>query len=295
MVEIPPLNALRSFEYAARCNGFVHAGKELGVSSAAVSLQVKNLETFLGKELFLRQGNRIVLTDAGEAIYPRIAQALNQLTSATQFFQSNTRGEEFVISVMPTLSELWLVPKLEKIHDLIDGSLEIRVETDPVDLAKSNVDLRLTYGTRYYKDHLKTELFRDLAVPACSGEFWSRFEAPDVSLENIPWCHLIHHKWGPAFGSEPTWDEWFEGNNLSSLTNTGRGLTFNSTSLAIAAARRSLGIVLAPKSLIVEDLEQGHLIVPSYQEVQMQYSYFAISLHAKGESARVKKVMKALY
>ena len=294
MVEIPPLNALRSFECAARCNGFVHAGKELGVSSAAVSLQVKNLETFLGKELFLRQGNRISLTDAGEAIYPEVAQALNQLTSTTQFFQSNKRGKEFVISVSPSLSDLWLIPKLGLIRDVIDEPLEIRVEPDPVNLAKSDVDLRLTYGSRHYKDELKRELFRDIAVPACSEEFFSRFKHPGLSLENIPGQYFIHYKWGPSFGSEPTWDKWFEKNGKFFSTRRDRELIFNNTSLAIAAARHGLGLVLAPKRLIAEDLEKGYLIVPSPKGIQMHYSYFAISLHAKGVSARVQKMLKAI-
>lgn len=294
MNKLPPLNALRSFEFAARCGGFVQAGKELGVSSAAVSLQVKNLERFLGKELFLRQGNKILLTDAGEAIYPRIQEALGQLTNTTQIFQANKRRKEFVISVMPSLSELWLLPKLARVREAIDASIDIRVEADPVDFAKSNVDLRLTYGTRYYEEYLATNIFNDVAVPICSAEFWSRFEASGNTLETIPWRHFIHHKWGPTFGSEPTWDDWFKGNNFATPLKDGNGFTFNNTSLAIAAARRGLGIVLAPRILIDEDVEKGNLIVPTDSKMPMQHGYFAICSHAKGKSSDMKKVLKVM-
>jgi len=84
MSEHLPLNAFRSFECAARCGGFVLAGKELGVSSAAVSLQVKNLESYYGKKLFLRLGNKISLTDAGETIYLDVAAALQQLSRTAE-------------------------------------------------------------------------------------------------------------------------------------------------------------------------------------------------------------------
>jgi LysR family glycine cleavage system transcriptional activator len=294
MPDLPPLNAMRSFECAARCGGFVLAGQELGVSSAAVSLQVKNLETFLGKELFLRRGNRILLTDAGEAIYPRIADALNQLNSATQFFQNDKPDAEVVISVMPSLSELWLLPKLALIRDAIDVPLDIRIETDPVNFGKSNVDLRLTYGTRYYEDYLQTKLFKDVIVPTCTRAFWDEFAVADGSLDSIPSRHLIHHRWGPAFGSEPTWEEWFHRDKLKHQTLNGGGLSFNQTSFAIAAARRGLGVALAPKGLIKEDLERGRLITPSEREMPMQYGYYAICTHSKGRALSIKKVLAAL-
>lgn len=71
---LPPLNALRAFEVAARTGSFVQAGAELGVTAAAVSQQVKLLEDHLGKRLFHRQGNRITLTDAGRTAYPGLTR-----------------------------------------------------------------------------------------------------------------------------------------------------------------------------------------------------------------------------
>ena len=85
-----------------------------------------------------------------------------------------------------------------------------------------------------------------------------------------------------------------ERNFLNFATRRDRELIFNNTSLAIAAARHGLGLVLAPKRLIAEDLEKGYLIVPSPKGIQMHYSYFAISLHAKGVSARDQKMLKAI-
>ncbi len=81
MEKLPPLNAVRAFEVAARTGSFTLAATELGVSSAAVSQQIRNLEDWFGKQLFMRNGNRIALTDAGHAIYPQTAHALGEIAA----------------------------------------------------------------------------------------------------------------------------------------------------------------------------------------------------------------------
>ncbi|TGT34904.1 LysR family transcriptional regulator, partial [Mesorhizobium sp. M8A.F.Ca.ET.167.01.1.1] len=81
MEKLPPLNAVRAFEVAARAGSFTLAATELGVSSAAVSQQIRNLEDWFGKQLFVRNGNRIALTDAGHAIYPQTARALGEIAA----------------------------------------------------------------------------------------------------------------------------------------------------------------------------------------------------------------------
>ena len=143
MSEHLPLNALRSFECAARCGGFVLAGKELGVSSAAVSLQVKNLESYYGKKLFLRLGNKISLTDAGETIYLDVAAALQELSRTAEKLNKSRKPGHFVISVLPDLSELWLLPKLQHLIEALGVSLDIRVENDPIEFEQGAVNLRM--------------------------------------------------------------------------------------------------------------------------------------------------------
>ncbi|WP_352580759.1 LysR family transcriptional regulator [Mesorhizobium sp. M0088] len=84
MERLPPLNAIKAFEVAARAGSFTLAASELGVSSAAVSQQIRNLENWFGKQLFVRTGNRIALTDAGHAIYPQTAKALGDIAAIGQ-------------------------------------------------------------------------------------------------------------------------------------------------------------------------------------------------------------------
>ena len=90
MRRIPSMTGLRAFEAAARCGSFVRAGEELGVSSAAVSLQVRSLEEHLGKMLFERLGNRIFLTDAGSELFPRLSHAFDEIAEVTGALATGT-------------------------------------------------------------------------------------------------------------------------------------------------------------------------------------------------------------
>lgn len=294
MSTLPPLNALRSFECAARCGGFVQAGRELGVSSAAVSLQVKNLEVHVGKQLFLRRGNRIFLTDAGEAIYPNVSSALEQLAQTTRLLERRQNRGQIVVSVLPSLSELWFLPKLEEISQALDLSLDVRVESDPVDFIKSGIDLRLTYSARYYNEFFHVELYSDVAVPCCTPAFWQKHGGCDASLKVIPPHLFIANRWGPAYASEPTWEYWFGLYDKEANFQIASTLTFSDTSLAIAAARKGFGIALAPKVLLADDLDAGHLILPSDKELPMQYRYVAVCPHAKRNGRAVRRLLSEL-
>ncbi len=291
MAPLPPLNALRAFESAARCGGFVPAGQELGVSSAAVSLQVKNLETHVGKQLFLRSGNRIFLTDAGEAIYPSVAAALTQLTDATRLLERSQSKPQIVVSVLPSLSELWLMPKLDHLGDL---SVEVRVENDPIDFNKSGVDLRLTYSARYYHEFHQAALYADVAVPCCSPAFWQSQVGGAGKVGDVPTHLFIANQWGPAYASEPTWEDWFTHLDPGDIPQISPALTFSDTAMAIAAARQGLGIALAPKALLAKDLAAGDLIIPWAHQMPMRQRYFAICPQAKRNASAIRRFLALL-
>ena len=89
-LNLPPLNALRAFEAAARTGSYVSAALELHVSPAAVSQHVRNLEEYLGKKLFSRHNNRVVLTDAGRAVQSGISEPLLSISTLTEQVKSGT-------------------------------------------------------------------------------------------------------------------------------------------------------------------------------------------------------------
>ena len=125
MERLPPLNAVRVFEVAARAGSFTLAANELGVSSAAVSQQIRNLEDWFGKQLFVRNGNRITLTDAGHAIYPQTARALGEIAAIGRRMLEGALRTRLVVSVPFSLAELWLAPRLAV---LLDGFPQMAID-----------------------------------------------------------------------------------------------------------------------------------------------------------------------
>src|SRR5690554_3255815 len=109
---LPPLNALRAFEAAARHASFSHAATELGVTHGAVSRQIANLEAYLGTALFRRGSRRIALTPEGEALLPSVAAAFELLTAGVAKVSSARRARPLVVSCIATFAMRWLIPRL---------------------------------------------------------------------------------------------------------------------------------------------------------------------------------------
>ncbi len=234
---LPPLTALRAFETAARHGSFTRAGEELGVTAAAVSLQVRALETHFDKELFLRQGNRLTLTDAGRAVQARVDLAFAELSGLAQDLGQDAGPARMILSCLPSLADHWLVPRLAGFGRL--GDLELRVEEDPVDL--SGATLRLTYGAHFYPDHRVETLFGDEIIAVA---------APGAGRER-----LVHTDWGPSHAAAPSWARWYQAAGLGEAPVA--GLRLGQTALALAAARAGLGAALVPAQLAEADLRAG--------------------------------------
>jgi len=282
-----PFNALRGFEVAARTGSFVNAGRELGVSAAAVSQQVKALEAVLGKQLFLRQGNRITLTDAGRTLYPSVENALTELRTATLNLRAAPRTARLLVSVMPSLADLWLLTALRDFAGRVH--LDLRVEEDPVDLAREGVDLRLCYGGQYYTDHIVDRLFSDALMA---------YAAPGAGLDGdpakIPDSALIHTDWGPEYGVQPDWARHFEALGLRRHPDQSKGLHVGSTTLAASAARAGLGVALLPQRLAAADVQAGSLTAIGKSGDKLPRDYVLITGNAQTRNRKVQALRQHL-
>lgn len=294
MRTLPPLNSLRAFEAAARLGSFVVAGEELGVSSAAISLQVKSLEENLGKKLFLRQGNKILLTDAGAGILPRLSTAFDDISDAAQVLQRAKHARQLVVSVLPSFAELWLMPRLATFSLGQNVTIDFRVQNDPVDFAREGIDVRLTYGSAYYPGFRERELFTDVVTPVCSPDFWSAHSDLEGILTNVPTKRLIHINWGPTYTSHPKWSDWFKKVGRTLAENDVPQFVISDLSAAIAAAKGGAGVVLAPVKLVERDIANGTLIAPSQMSLKMAMSYVCISPNARSDYALLNRFLKQL-
>ena len=272
-LSLPPLNALRAFEAAARGGSYVAAAAELDVSPAAVSQQVRNLEDFLGRQLFMRFNNRVVLTDAGQAVFAGAATSLQAISALTEQVMSGQSKSRLVISVLPSIAERWLEPQLADFL-LRDTAVrvDVRVEDDPVDFARYNIDLRMCYGSNLYPDMATVPLKHDEVLPLCSPAYLARHPQAAKGMAQVPDDDLIHTNWGPSFVSHPTWQAWFAVEGIARPQES-KGYRVGMSSLALGLARDGVGVALGQRLMGGIDIASGRLVAVSDRALPLGHPY----------------------
>ncbi|MBE1284079.1 MAG: LysR family transcriptional regulator [Rhodobacteraceae bacterium] len=280
-MKLPPLNALRAFECAARTGSFTAAGVELGVSSAAVSMQVRNLEDWLSLKLFTRRANQIRLTDAGRVYYMKAASALTDIAGFTEALTEGETRRPLVISATPALAQHWLPQRLKTLADRRpDVPIQLRIEDDSVDLEQAGIDARLTYGGEH-PDYRITELFIDRLVPVAAR--------PAIQVSQ---ARLIEVDWGRTISSVPGWQEFFAA--FPNDRSEAPVITTPSVPSAVSFVKAELGVALLPEAVLEKELALGHLFKASDESLQMPRPYVMVTAHYKSRSRRLRDLSEAL-
>ncbi len=278
-MRLPPLNPLKAFEATVRLGGFTAAAAELGVSPPAVSMQVRKAEDYFGKKLFLRTHNELHLTDAGRQLYPSISAALTEISTISDQLLENDARSSIVLSTIQSLSVQWVAPALARFRERFpDTGVELKIEADPVDLARSQVDVRLTYENHLYPQMSAMPMFSDVTYPMCSERFLSD-HLKDGDLTSLSDSHFIHTDWGESYASYPTWAAWFRETGKPRNPDPRKGLRVGGSAVAATLAANGGGIALVPKQLFQELLDQQQLVVPSTVGLTLPHSFFAITQH----------------
>jgi LysR family glycine cleavage system transcriptional activator len=295
VMKLPPLNALKAFEIAARTGSYVAAAKELRVSAAAVSQQVRKLEQFFDKKMFIRHNNRIVLTDAGTTIYTSTAPALKDLSGVTQQILEGTARSRLVISVLPSLASNWLAPRLAAFRRGMPGiGIETRIEDDPVDFARDGIDIRICYGPFLYPDYKTTTLFHDAVTPICSADFAREHQLTEANLVQLSDELFLHTSWGSSFASPPTWKDWFTNAGIQRAPDISLGQQIGMSSVALEYARLDMGVLLGQRQLAIQDVKEGRLIQLSAMSLPLSHAYSAIYPHSRARHGGLQKLLKIL-
>ncbi len=271
---LPPLNALRAFEAAARTGSYVAAAEELGVSAAAISQQIRKLEDYLGKQMFIRMNNRVALTDAGHAIREDTAAALQMISDSTEQLVSDRSKSRLVISTIDSVAEKWLISRLASYsRQYPDFRFDLRVEPDPADFARHNIDMRIGYDPGQYPEHSIVLLEQDVVLPLCSSAYLERNpEAAKIGMAAVPEDDLLHTSWGERFGSHPTWHGWFVKAKLRPPLDT-KGFQVGRSSLVLDLAREGMGVALGQKMMAQRDIAAGWLVALSDISIALGHPY----------------------
>ena len=270
--QLPPLRALQAFEAVARTGSVKAAALEMGVSAGAISQQVRKLEELLDLRLFERRGKGMALSTWGRLYHKELGTAFDRLRSAQQSLWRLRTESGLAVSCLSSVASKWLGTLLFDWHAAhADSRLRlIGAESEP-DLQSGETDFRISYGhqSRHHAHH--TELFTDWVVPACSpGLLVSRPPTTPAELLALP---LIGIAWESAHLPPPNWDDWarsagMDDNAVASM------LSFSLSSAAIDAALAGRGLVLAPMSMMTENLIDGRLVLPFDHRLQLPQPYF---------------------
>lgn len=268
MATLPSLRGLQAFEAAARTGSFVAAADELSVSAAAVSQLIRALEEQLGRKLFHRINRRIVLTEAGVEMLPRLTLAFQEIGSVAHDAGGEALRPRLVVSVPPSMAMGWLSERMAGFvagHGAVDISL--RGDDDPVPFEREPVDLRLSYGP-HYREHPTEDIVRDAVYPVCAPTLAGSAGPGDIA--GLP---LIHTDWGPTGASFPTWRNWFQAAGLDAGRAAQRGLSANSSRAALDLAISGLGVALAQGIYCARALEDGRLVRPAARSLALRQPY----------------------
>lgn len=266
---LPSLNAMRAFEAAARHLSFSRAAEELHVTKAAVSHQVKALEDELGLPLFRRLNRALMLTDAGQTLYPAISEALAIMASAVARLKRQDETGGLAVTMLDSFAAIWLVPRLGRFrrrHPDID--VRIATSDDSIDFARSDVDLAIRYGAGRWSGVHAERLMTEEIFPVCAPELLDR--GPPLEKPS----DLAHHTLLHDYGLE-TWRRWLNAVGEPDV-DVERGPNYHHSNLVLQAAEQGDGVALARSVLAADALASGRLVRPFNIALPAEYAYYFV-------------------
>lgn len=259
IMPLPPMHGLIVFEAAARHLSFTLAANELSVTQGAISRQIRQLEEYLGKDLFVRANRNISLTPTGLRYYQTIYRALLDVAQATGEIKKWQGEQQITVATTNAMAALWLLPKVaefQQLHEEID--LRILASDQVTDYRRLDCDIALFYCRLPPADMKVTTLFPEEVFPVCSPAYLERcldWDSPEALFgKTLLYLDESQRDW-------LSWQEWFDQVGLPPVTPRNR-ININNYPMLLQAAINGQGVALAWGSLVDEYLETGALVRP---------------------------------
>ncbi|WP_315838599.1 LysR substrate-binding domain-containing protein [Bradyrhizobium prioriisuperbiae] len=269
---LPPLNAIRAFEAAARLGSFKDAAGELGVTHGAISQQVRVLEQWLGAPaLFRRSTRRVVLTESGATLLAEVGPALDRIAAAVRHhIERQGRSPAMVLRVnaLATFSLRWLMPRMA-LFRAMHPDIEVRLTTsnDPVDALPEAFDVVIRGGPDAFHGFVSRLVLSERRLPVCAPALLTSLPLTDIA--DLSRHTLLHVTSMPRL-----WRDWLTLAGQTGLESAA-ALTFDHFYLTIQAALDGLGVAMGPTALVADDLAAGRLVTPFPHPSLPARSYFA--------------------
>lgn len=281
---LPPLTALRAFEAAARLSSFTRAARELHVTPAAVSHQIRGLEKYLGVTLFRRTTRRLELTEQGRIAAGHFREGFERLARGVSQLRATDAGASVTLSVTSAFATRWLVPRLGRFSRRFPGiDLKVKAGSQPIDFDQDEVDLAVRIGRGGVASAIAVALFGESVVPVASPAFIRQHGLRRAAdLARAP---LLHDDSMRRVGRTTGWPEWLGAAKLRNV-DVAAGMHFDDGHLVLQAAAGGRGVALGRLAYALDDLDARRLRMPFGPVLDLDLQYYLFLPEARaGEPA----------
>lgn len=275
---MPGTRALRTLEAAGRHLNFTRAADELGLTPAAVSHQIKEIEDQLGVSLFSRTSRTIRLTPAGAILLDAAVEALEVLQRAAARARKTERATaQLKVTADPTFGGKWLMPRLDRFRKLRpDIELRFDITYELRDFELDDLDVGVRFGMGKYPGLCAHRLFENVVVPVCSPRLL-KSGAPLRTPRDLFNHTLVHIEWSRQGVTWPNWRIWMAAAGIEDFDDS-RTVVFGTSTEVIQAALDGFAVALADFAMVANDLSEGRLVQPFELGIKMapDYAYFLV-------------------
>lgn len=276
-----PMNGLRAFDAVARHLSFSRAATELCVTQGAISRQIGNLERCLGVILFERVSRKVRLTSKGAKLHAIVGDPLRRIRAGLRTYGPDGDDQTLKIKVPPTLGIRWFVPRLVKFHGAYpEIDVQITTSHHVVDFENEDVDIAIHWGSGEWPGLCADFVIGEELIPVCSPELLKDLpiSAPD---------DLQKHVLLQSMNRTDDWRIWREAMGEREV-NWQQVLKFENSALTYQAAIDRLGVVIAQRAFIEEDLAANRLVAPLPDTVPGRHAYYLVYPEDRKDDRKVE-------
>jgi len=268
--KLPPLNALKTFESAARLSSFSEAANELCVTHGAVSQQIRTLEDYFGRKLFTRVPGKVVVNPAGRTLLAVATESLDLIEEVAAQINQTNKVETLTVNVTTTFASHWLLPRL---HDFHTKHPNITVRLSPTAIPPNDLGAEVDIAIRWEASDIDGVIMEPLfdvdSFVACAPSLLQG-SLPLKQPQDLLAHNLIHDDDGQA------WTALLQKLAVNGA-DLGKGSFYADSGLALQAAVEGGGVIVAGSVLAEQDLVAGRLVIPFNSIIPHRKSYYIFS------------------